>query len=61
MKTQLPGAELNRLIDTLQLEKGVLVFRNSLVLKMLEVDLFETFLEDVRTSIKLTTKRKYSS
>lgn len=61
MKTQLPGKELNKLIDAAELGKGVLVFRNSLVLKMLETDILDTLVEDIKTSIKITSRRKYSS
>ncbi len=61
MKTQLSELEFNKLIETENLAKGVSFFRNTLVSKILETNIFEKLLEEILTSIKVNNKRSYSS
>lgn len=61
LRTQLPTFEFDHLIENEELGKGVLIFRNSLILSTLKTDLFETLLKDINMSIKITNKRTYSS
>lgn len=61
LRTQLPTSEFDHLIENEELGKGVLIFRNSLILSTLKTDLFETLLKDINMSIKITNKRTYSS
>lgn len=61
LKTQLDDFEFNRLIENKALDKGVLIFRNDLISKILKVNILDSLLTDVNNSIKITTKRSYSS
>lgn len=61
MKTELSDSEFKRLLDTTELPKGVLTFRNHLILELLKTNLFENLLKDINLSIKLNKKRLYSS
>lgn len=61
LKTQLDDSEFNRLIETKALDKGVLIFRNDLISNILKVNMLDKLLIDINTSIKITTKRSYSS
>lgn len=61
LKTQLPTFEFNQLMENEELGKGVSLFRNSLILSTLKTDIFESLLTDINMSIKITSKRTYSS
>lgn len=61
MKTRLSELEFNKLIETENLVKGVSFFRNTLVSKILETNIFEKLLEEILISIKVNNKRSYSS
>jgi hypothetical protein len=61
MKTELSDSEFKRLLDTTELPKGVLTFRNHLILELLKTNLFENLLKDINLSMKLNKKRLYSS
>jgi hypothetical protein len=58
LKVQLPEAEFNKLIDTETLQEGVSLFRNNLISKILEVDIYDEIAKEINTSIKLTSKRR---
>lgn len=61
LKSQLSEAEFKRLLDTVELPKGVLTFRNNLILELLKTNIFDSLLKDIHLSIKLNKKRVYSS
>jgi hypothetical protein len=60
MKTQLQDSEFNSLVENSKLAEGVFVFRNSLILKTLELNILNSVLSDIKNSIKVTNNRKYS-
>lgn len=60
LKTQLPGNEFENLLKTELLPTGVSLFRNTLILQVLQINIFEVLKDDIHKSIKLTNKRKYS-
>jgi len=61
LKTQLPDAEFNCLIEKMELSKGVLQFRNELIMKFLQLNIFGALTEEITTSIRTTNQRQYSS
>jgi hypothetical protein len=61
LKTQLNDFEFNRLIENKALNKGVLIFRNDLISNILKVNILDELLTDINNSIKVTSKRSYSS
>jgi hypothetical protein len=61
LKTQLPDIEFSRLIESEYLPVGVSVFRNTLITEILKIDLSETLDKDIHKSIKISSKRIYSS
>lgn len=60
MKIQLTDFEFNKLIENEVLAKGVSLFRNTLISKILKIDIFEEISEEIYTSMKITNKRSYS-
>lgn len=60
MKIQLTDFEFNKLIENEVLAKGVSLFRNTLICKILKIDIFEEISEEIYTSMKITNKRSYS-
>jgi hypothetical protein len=60
MKIQLTDFEFNKLIENEALAKGVSLFRNTLISKILKIDIFEEISQEIRTSMKITNKRSYS-
>jgi hypothetical protein len=60
LKTQLHDNEFKALMNT-NLQAGVTLFRNTLIVNILKVDLYEKMYMDIRKSIKLKKQRKYSS
>ena len=60
MKIQLTDFEFNKLIENEALAKGVSLFRNTLISKILKIDIFEEISEEIYTSMKITNKRSYS-
>ena len=60
LKTQLPDSEFETLLKTELLSTGVSLFRNTLILQILQIDMFEVLKDDIHKSIKFTNKRKYS-
>ena len=60
MKIQLTDFEFNKLIENEALAKGVSLFRNTLISKILKIDIFEEISEEIQTSMKITNKRSYS-
>ena len=60
MKIQLTDFEFNKLIENEALAKGVSLFRNTLISKVLKIDIFEEISQEIRTSMKITNKRSYS-
>jgi hypothetical protein len=60
LKTQLHDNEFKALMNT-NLQAGVTLFRNTLIVNILKVDLYEKMYIDICKSIKLKKQRKYSS
>ena len=60
MKIQLTDFEFNKLIENEALAKGVSLFRNTLISRILKIDIFEEISQEIRTSMKITNKRSYS-
>jgi ATP-dependent Clp protease ATP-binding subunit ClpA len=60
MKIQLTDFEFNKLIENEALATGVSLFRNTLISKILKIDIFEEISEEIYTSMKITNKRSYS-
>ena len=60
LKTQLHDNEFKALMNT-NLQAGVTLFRNTLIVNILKIDLYEKMYIDIRKSIKLKKQRKYSS
>lgn len=60
LKTQLHDKEFKSLMNT-DLQAGVTLFRNTLIVDILKIDLYKRMYIDIRKSIKLNKKRKYSS
>ena len=60
MKIQLTDFEFNKLIENEALAKGVSLFRNTLISKILKIDIYEEISEEIYTSMKITNKRSYS-
>ena len=61
LKTQLTDNQFNQLINTEDLSKGVDLFRNTLIIQLLEINLFKLLELDIYKSMKITNTRKYSS
>lgn len=61
MKIQLTDFEFNKLIETETLAQGVSLFRNTLISKILQIDIFDEISNEIYTSMKITNKRSYSS
>jgi ATP-dependent Clp protease ATP-binding subunit ClpA len=61
MKIQLTDFEFNKLIETETLAQGVSLFRNSLISKILKVNIFDEISDEIYTSMKISNKRSYSS
>lgn len=60
LKTQLPDANFEKLIENKVLNKAVSLFRNTLIHDLLKSNLFESFEEEIHASLYLAPKRKYS-
>ena len=60
LKTQLPDASFEKLIENKVLGKAVSLFRNTLIHDLLKSDLFESFEEEIHASLAIAPKRKYS-
>ena len=60
MKIQLTDFEFNKLIENEALAKGVSLFRNTLISKILKIDIYEELSKEIYTSMKITNKRSYS-
>jgi ATP-dependent Clp protease ATP-binding subunit ClpA len=61
MKIQLTDFEFNKLIETETLAQGVSLFRNTLISKILKVNIFDEISDEIYISMKFTNKRSYSS
>lgn len=61
LKTELSELEFNKLIDTDSLVTGVQLFRNMLITQLTQVNIFTLVFDEVKKSIQITNKRKYSS
>jgi hypothetical protein len=61
LKTQLKDYEFDRLLVYEFLIKGVSLFRNTLISKLLELNIEKILTEDIHKSIKITNKRIYSN
>ena len=61
LKTQLSEIEFNKLIETESLSEGVSFFRNTLISKVLETNIFDELSNEILTSVKTNNKRSYSS
>ena len=61
LKTQLTDIEFDRLITNELLPTGVSLFRNTLISKLLQINLSEILLKDTHRSIILNNKRIYSN
>ena len=61
LKTQLTNSEFTKLIENEALSKGVAFFRNTLVSKVLETNIFEKLNEETKNSMKINKKRSYST
>lgn len=61
LKSQLSEVEFNKLIETESLSEGVSFFRNTLISKVLETNIFEEVSNEILTSVKSNNKRSYSS
>lgn len=60
LKTQLTENEFERLMKNELITTGVSLFRNTLISKVLKVNLFELLNRDIHKSIQVTNKRSYS-
>tara|TARA_B100000989_G_C19499140_1_gene453441 strand:- start:272 stop:1081 length:810 start_codon:yes stop_codon:yes gene_type:complete len=60
LKTELSELEFNKLVDTDSLVTGVQLFRNMLITKLTKVNIFNLVFEEIKKSIRITNKRKYS-
>ena len=60
LKTQLTDLEFDRLITNELLSTGVSLFRNTLITKLLKINISNILLNDIHKSINITTKRIYS-
>jgi len=61
LKIQLSDKEFEKLLEKKVLENSVSLFRNLLVLEILNVNIFNVLLKDIKHSIRLNNTRKYSS
>ena len=61
LKAELPEIEFNKLIETNSLIDGVQLFRNMLINELTKVNIFKLISIEIKKSIKVTNKRKYSS
>jgi hypothetical protein len=61
LKSQLTDNEFNQLLNRELLPNGVELFRNTLVVQLLETNLFKLVEFDIYKSIKITNKRSYST
>lgn len=61
LKTELTDSEFNKLVASDRLQEGVSKFRNQVVSKILETNIFEEISEEISTSIKIGSKRSYST
>ena len=60
LKIQLSDKEFEKLLEKKVLENSVSLFRNLLVLEILNVNIFNVLLKDIKHSIRLNNTRKYS-
>jgi hypothetical protein len=60
LKSQLTDNEFNQLINRELLSNGVELFRNTLIVQLLETNLFKLLEFDIYKSMKITNKRTYS-
>lgn len=61
LKTQISEIHFDRLIDNDILALGILFFRNKLLSKVRDLSLLSCLEKEIYRSIKITSKRKYSS
>ena len=61
LKTELSELEFNKLIDTNSFVTGVQLFRNMLITQLTQINIFTLVFDEVKKSIQITNKRKYSS
>lgn len=61
LKTQLSELEFNKLIETNDLKEGVSIFRNQLIAKILQANIFDEISKEIQISIQISKKRSYSS
>jgi hypothetical protein len=61
LKTQLSSNEFEKLFQNELLSTGVSLFRNMLILQILQINIFEYLKNDINKSIKIMNKRKYSN
>lgn len=60
LKTQLSDIEFDRLMINELLPTGVSLFRNTLIAKLLQINISEIILKDIHKSININNKRIYS-
>ena len=60
LKTQLSDLEFDRLMTNELLSTGVGLFRNTLISKLLEINISNVLLKDIHKSININNKRIYS-
>ena len=61
LKTQLPEASFNKLIEKKALGKAVSLFRNTLIHDVLKTDFWDSFEAEIHASIAIGPKRFYST
>jgi len=59
LKTQLSDVEFDRLMTNELLSTGVSLFRNTLIAKLLQVNISDILVKDIHKSIHITNKRIY--
>ena len=60
LKLQLTNSEFNILLKNNLLQIGVLLFRNTIVSELLQININNILFSDIKKSIKVMNTRKYS-
>jgi hypothetical protein len=60
LKSELPEEQFSKLIENKTLGEGVQLFRNIIINDVLEVNIYQILLKDIKNSMKINTERTYS-
>ncbi len=60
LKLQLTNSEFNILLKNNLLQMGVLLFRNTIISELLQINIYDILFSDIKKSIKVMNTRKYS-